>query len=405
MKALISERFQAGIIDHELPGYITANEEWKEPGGNILGFGRKPPENKEDDSYQGIHAAYVLAIGDEAVGLTSELIDSLGNITSNENSRRLLLCNPTNPASYVGTLFKDQTKSWTFFTISVFDSPNFTGNPDGLTQKALDNLVGPSYVEDKKAEYGEGSARYKARVLGEFAWDLSDVLITPEDFAIGIDTEIIPVSDSPVYLGVDIARFGKDLSVIYVNRGGQIRLHKSFDQNSLVELANEVHRAALELGASEVRYDVQGVGQGFEELLMQLEPRPYKMIGLAGSASSPDRRQWYNARAFWWDSFRKNLRAGKYDLDPGDERLADELIMVEYKFAPSGGLLIESKDDMKKKGRKSPDFADAAVYSAADVEEMLNPEPKKQTVLESPDQALDDMPAYLSLLVQGWGTM
>lgn len=405
MKALISERFAAGLIDHELPGYITANEEWKEPGGNILGFGRKPPENKEDDSYQGIHAAYVLAIGDEGVGLTSELIDSLGNITSNENSRRLLMCNPTNPASYLGNLFKEQVKSWAFFTISVFDSPNFTGNPDGLTEEALAELVGPSYVEDKKAEYGEGSARYKARVLGEFAWDLGDTLITPEDVAIGLDTDIVPVSDSPIYLGVDVARFGKDKSAIYVNRGGQIRFHKSFDQNSLSQLANEVHKAALDLGAHEVRYDVQGVGQGFEELLMQMEPRSYKMIGLAGSAASPDRRQWYNARAFWWDTFRKNLKLGKYDLDPADDRLSDELIMVGYKFAPTGGLLIESKDEMRKRGMKSPDFADAAIYSAADVDSMLNVEPTKKTAYEDPNMMLEDLPAYLNLLVQGWGTM
>lgn len=338
-------------------------------------------------------------------GLSAEMIDALSNITSNEGSRRLLIGNPTNPSSHFAKIFKEDTGAWNLISISVLDSPHFTDEKERTPQAVLDVLTGPQYVEDKKKEYGENSARYKARVLGEFAWDLGDTLISPEDVAIGVDTEIIPVSDTPVYLGVDVARFGKDKSVIYVNQGGKIRFHKSFDQNSLVELSGEVHRAALALGAHEVRYDVQGVGQGFEELLMQQEPRPYKMVGLAGSAASPDRRQWHNARAFWWDSFRKGLRQGLYDIDPEDDRLFDELVMVGYKFSNLGGLVIESKDAMRKRGMKSPDFADAAIYSAADVEEMLNPEPKKQTMLESPDQALDDMPAYLSLLVQGWSTM
>lgn len=402
LMALIKQRHKEGLIDHELPGYITADNQWKEDGGNILGFGRKPPENKEDDSFQGLHDAYVLAVGDEAVGLTKELIDSLGNITSNEGSRRILICNPTNPASYLGQLFKAQVETWKFHTISVFDSPNFTGNPDGLSPEALAGLVGPSFVRDKKAEYGENSARYKARVMGEFAWDLGDTLIQPEDIAVAYDTEIEPDSESLLTLGVDIARFGKDKSCIYLNEGGRLRMLNSYDQNSLVELAAAVHKAALDNGVHEVRYDYQGVGQGFEELLMQHEPRPYKMIGMISSNPSPDRHQWANARAWWWDSFRKMCKNGEVDIDPTDERLTDELLSVEYKFSPLGGLLIESKDEMRKKGRKSPDFADAAVYASVDLDEALNPQANKaQQVFEDADSVLGDHSfSYLGLLVQ-----
>lgn len=401
---IIENRYKEGLIDHVLPGTINTLNEWKDATGKPIGFGRKPPDNKEDSGMSGIHG-HVLALGDEACGLSAEMIDALSNITSNEGSRRLLIGNPTNPSSHFAKIFKEDTGAWNLISISVLDSPHFTDEKERTPQAVLDVLTGPQYVEDKKKEYGENSARYKARVLGEFAWDLGDTLISPEDVAIGVDTEIIPVSDTPVYLGVDVARFGKDKSVIYVNQGGKIRFHKSFDQNSLVDLSAEVHRAALALGANEVRYDVQGVGQGFEELLMQQEPRPYKMVGLAGSAASPDRRQWYNARAYWWDSFRKGLRQGLYDIDPEDDRLFDELVMVGYKFSTLGGLVIESKDDMRKRGMKSPDFADAAIYSAANVDDMLNPEPRKQTSFEDPTEVVDEMPAYLGLLVQGWGTM
>lgn len=403
-KNAISERYRDGLIDHELPGYITADNEWKEDNGQILGIGRKPPDNLADSSFQGVHRRYVLAIGDEGVGLSLEMIDALGNITNNPDSRRVLICNPTNPASTLGKIFKNQGYGvWKLHTISALDSPNFKPDKEGLPAEMLKDLVDQGYLERKKAEYGENSARFKARVLGEFAWDLGDTLITPEDLAVAHDTEIHPLEADSVKLGVDIARYGADRSTIYVNTGGRVRLYKYFDENSLVQLANEVHNAAIDFGASEVRYDLQGVGQGFEELLFQLEPRPYKMIGLSGSSASPDRRQWYNARAYWWDRVRRQLREGELDVDPLDENLNDELVMVEYKFAPSGGLLLESKDEMRKRGVKSPDFADAFVYASVDLDDMLNPEPKKQTTYEDAETVIgDDAPHYLGLLVQGW---
>lgn len=403
LKSLVDTRYKEGLVDHKLPGYITSDNQWKEDGGVILGFGRKPPDNKEDDSFQGLHDGYVLAIGDEAVGLSESMIDALGNITSNENSRRVLIANPTNPGSYLGKLFREKVENWEYHTISVLDSPNFKEGGEGLDPEALEKLVGPQYVADKKKEYGETSARFKARVLGEFAWDLGDTLITPEIIATATDAEITPDSESLITLGVDVARFGKDLSVIYLNQGGRLRMLKSFDYNTLTELVAFVHKAALDNGVHEVRYDVSGVGQGFEDLMWLEEVRPYKMIGMNASGASPDRRQWHNARAWWWDSVRKMLRDGEVDIDGSDERLVDELMSVQYKFnAQSGGLLIESKDDMKKRGMKSPDFADAAIYACFDVNKVQEDVKPPTKIHEAPEDILDSMPSYLNLLVQSW---
>ena len=102
-KSLIERRYDAGDIDHKLPGYITSLNEWKSDDGTMMGFGRRPPENKEESSVQGVHAPYVLAVGDEACGLSAEIIDALSNITSNANSRRILIGNPTNPGDRKST--------------------------------------------------------------------------------------------------------------------------------------------------------------------------------------------------------------------------------------------------------------------------------------------------------------
>src|SRR5690606_17478484 len=76
--SIIEKRYNEGLIDHKLPGKInsdTRNPQWQGDNGQLIGFGRKPPENKQDDAFQGIHDEYVLAVGDEAVGLPPELID------------------------------------------------------------------------------------------------------------------------------------------------------------------------------------------------------------------------------------------------------------------------------------------------------------------------------------------
>ena len=64
---LAKQRYEDGIVDHPLPGYITGDNKWKLPDGTLLGQGRKPPDNKSDVAFQGQHARYLLAIGDEAV--------------------------------------------------------------------------------------------------------------------------------------------------------------------------------------------------------------------------------------------------------------------------------------------------------------------------------------------------
>lgn len=401
--ALAAKRHKEGKIDHPLPGYITADNEWKMAGGVKLGFGRKPPDNKTDDSFQGVHGN-VLAIGDEAVGLTEDMIDALGNITSNEASRRILIANPTNPGSHFATFFKED-KGWSLHTISVLDSPLFTG--EEVNEAAREFLVGPSYVEQKKKEYGEDSPRFKARVLGEFAWDLGDTLIKPEDIAKAVDTEREVWTDTPVILGVDIARFGADKSVIYKNENGVLRFVYSWEHTATNASAEIVHRFAIETNATEVRIDGNGIGGGvIDNIVDKLDPR-YTVISMNSNGISPDRHQWHNARAWWWDTFRSDLRSGNIDLDPTDEnheRVTDELQSVEYKFnQQSGGLVIESKDDMKKRGQKSPDFADAAIYASADMEYLLSIQAEPGDRLRA-DPAeflagiLEDVPGYLALM-------
>lgn len=383
----VAQRYEEGLIDHKLPGYITAQHEWKNHDGVLMGFGRKPPDQKTDDAFQGIHAQEgVLAIGDEAVGLTEEMVDALGNITSNASSRRFLICNPTNPASYVGRLFKSKPSNWTFHTISVFDSPNFTG--EEIPEEARHALTDESYVNSKREEYGEGTPRWMSRVLGEFAWDMGYTLIRPEDVAKGLDCEIDPrAGDYPV-LGVDVSRSkAGDKNTVYLFKGGYLRLIDSWNEPNSVVTARRINQLALENRAVEVRIDGVGLGGPIADYVRDVQYEDaktgaYDVIEILGGDPSPDKKRWYNMRAWMYWSFQDRLSKSMIDLDPSDQDLQDELMSVEIKKKVAGldTLLLESKEEMRKRGVHSPDHADAAMYASIDISAWTGNEYNKMNV-------------------------
>lgn len=422
------DRYNRKLVDHFLPGRMGEDDTWKvERGGRLttVAKGRKPPDNKAGDAFQGLHATYVLAIGDEATGLTNEIIDGLGNITTNNTSRRVLICNPTNPHSAVGKIFLEPTGAWNLIHVSVFDLPTFHGGslckcPEhkgmkpglGYLKQTLADLSTPKFAEDKKRDFGEDSARYKSRILGQWAFEEGATLFTDYDMAAASNAVVWPDFDSYPVLGVDIARFGDDSTFVYRAdrgvvmdvdeddkskttpkldengnqiRGKIIRLEESwkdapfvnrthYDKNGqpyVVEgTANRVHAIAMAIGAREVRVDASGLGQGVLDPLYELcaeSGYTYEIVEVLGGARSPDRRAWLNLRAYQMDTLRSNMAKGIIDLDSKDSQLFEEMSGILYEFADGasgGGLKIESKESMKRHGRKSPDAVDALWYAA-----------------------------------------
>jgi hypothetical protein len=448
-----------GLPDRPMPGIITQDNRWKDDMGNLIAQGRKPPDHNED-SFQGIHAQYVLAIGDEACGLNINMIDSLANITSNAKSRRLLIANPTNPRSRLGQIFSNEPdendviigQAWSQHHISVMDSPNFHGGGKcidgcllraehdlqpfglGLDQQALESLTDQSYVDEKILEYGLGSARFKARVLGEFAYDAGDNLFEDFDIAKARDAVCFVSYDSPLtrtVLGVDVAR-SKHGDTTYVYRftnglmhdwqetvdaegakdyvigavggtvGGELRfvakyrgvpLTDRYEENGdfTVGQAKLIHQWAVDLNATEVRVDSGGLGIGLVDGLRLYARGKYRVIEMQGGAPTPDGRQWINNRAYQFAQMRDRFRAGIIDIDPTDKILIQQLEDILGEFVdPHGALKIESKDSMKKRGVKSPDAADAGWYACANLTHLDGPK-DGDIVSKTPEQIMNEL--------------
>ena len=412
-----------GLPDHCLPGYVTSQATWKSDDGLELGMGRTPPRGREGDAFQGIHGG-VMAIADEAVGVSSDMIDTLRNNTTADDDRILMIANPTNPASEMGQIWNDPVKStaWNRITISVLESPHFTDEGKRLPDQVMKYLTNSQYVEDKKVEYGEDSANYQARVLGKWALDTGFILFPDDVIQAGMETTVIPDSTDEIHVGFDVARSEKgDWSYLYTaqegwvyethewrvdpesltgdynwveldkprkteRRGLKLRfldrwrglpffpIHNSEGKRTVSVAANEkVHAHMLELGATQLRIDADGMGALMHDAMVDISNDEYHIIRMkGGDTNTPDRNAWYNHRSYWYTMFADKMKRGEIDVEEdGDEHpLTQQLSAIEYKFAAgtAESILILSKKELRKNGLKSPDAADSATYTVADVD-------------------------------------
>lgn len=366
---------QLGIIwgyvkDHhtngKLFGRITMENDWYSDTNVHRAYGRKPADNNAH-AFQGVHRRQgVLAVVDEGCGVPETIFTAVDAITTGRHDAALVIGNPDDIDTPFGRIWSQDMTSWHKITISSLDSPNVTG--EDFPEEASGGLVTPEWIEERKREWGEDSARYRSKVLGEFTEDgTGNKLFTQLALARAIGNDLLPSDESRPVLGVDVARFGGDYTTVYSYQEGQLRLVDKWQKADTVESSKKIHEWAIRLAVTEVRVDSIGIGAGVYDQLKVLADNEYHIIGMAGNGESPDINKWANSRAYWFDTLREKMFTHRIDMEYEDFTLKSELEGIQYKFSKRGGIQIESKDEMRKRGVKSPDFADAAAYACADL--------------------------------------
>jgi hypothetical protein len=384
----------AAVNGLHLPGRITETLAWKldrEEGSEFLVFGKRPSDRDIVSSFQGTRKLRTMVFLDEAGGLPAEMFTAAEAVATGADSRILAIGNPDRRGTEFHKIFTDPriSQDWDLHTISAFDLPTFTGElvyPEEEKQEALlGGLTSVEWVEHKQRAWGLDSARYKAKVLGEFPDEADNTFFSQEVIDRAVECEIEEDESVKPILGVDVARFGSDENRMYINRGGRVRLYNDGTEDSgawsktdLITTARKVHAAAQRVGARLVNVDVNGVGGGVVDALLTLDEfrdAVYDVGAIAGSNSSPDNLRWFNARAWHYDTLRELMSEGKVDLDYEDTDLREQLVSQTYKFSAKGAVQITSKDDMRKTGLHSPDALDAAILSVIDFKDIEGPTP------------------------------
>jgi hypothetical protein len=340
-----------------LPGEMNQTE-WL-IDGDLVALGRKPSDY-DDAAFQGIHARFVLVILDEASGIAQSLWTAAETLIANEGSRLLAIGNPDDPTSPFAKACRPNS-GWNVIGISAFDTPNFTDEDVPASLRPL--LVSRTWVKERRARWGEGSALWTAKVLGEFP-DRSDDSLIPLSWVERARERTLP-ADGEATLGVDVARRGSSETVIVVRRGGVARCVHARVGDDTMRTTGEVIRALRTHGARTAKVDDVGVGGGVVD---RLREQKQPAVGLNGAQRPRDRQRFANARAEWYWGLRERFEHGEIDIDPDDEVLAEQLCSIRYGVDSPGRIQIESKDEMRARGMASPDRADALALAFADVE-------------------------------------
>jgi hypothetical protein len=340
---------------------VMNETEWK-ISGRLVAFGRKPADY-DPDAFQGIHARYVLVILDEAGGVPELLWNAAETLMANEGSRILAIGNPDDPISHFAEVSKPGS-GWHTIRVDGFDSPNFTGEevPAGVGEL----LLSPTWVEERRRSWGEDSPPFISKVRGEFPADSDDVLIPLSWIRNAQDRYeafLAEDADEPVLLGVDIARYGSDETVIVARRGRAARIVARYRKQDTMATTGRIVRAIEDLGARQAFVDEVGIGAGVVDRLKEQQKR---VKGLNAGRGARASKKYANARAEWCWRLRDAFEQGEIALDPEADELAGQLAGIRYTFDSQGRFLIESKEDMRARGVASPDMADALMLAFAE---------------------------------------
>jgi hypothetical protein len=179
-------------------------------------------------------------------------------------------------------------------------------------------------------------------------------------------------------MGVDVARFGDDRTVLLVRKEAveEIRVFRGIDTMQTAARAGEM---AMECKPDAIFVDGVGVGGGVVDRLRALG---FRVVDVNAGGRPEAAERYRNKRAEMWGRCREWLRDKgciPRDLVHGNE-LADDLIAPQYEFDAQNRLLLESKEDMKKRGLPSPDIGDALALTFA---EMIAPPEMRQVLWQT----------------------
>lgn len=314
--------------------HVDFPEEW---------FAAARTATKENpDALQGIHAEYVLRIIDEASGVPEPIFEVSDGAHGSIETKEIMCANPTR---LEGTFFRSHHRDKDHYKV--------------LTWSCLDSPIAPArYITRMERKYGKDSNIYRVRVLGKFPLADGDSFVPyhlVEDARI---RELVPQAHLPVVFGVDVARFGDDSTVIAIRQGDEFKPYHVLRGKSTMEVAGYIVSLANEHKPAQIFVDVLNMGAGVVD---RLEEQGLPVIGInVTETPAYSTNRYRRLRDELWGNMRTWLEARRGKLwDNNDDDLLGQLTTPKYTMTSNGLIVIESKDDMKRRGFDSPDIADA----------------------------------------------
>jgi len=302
-----------------------------------------------------------LFIVDESSGFDDALWKAIrGNLLGGAHA--VATGNPTRTSGWFFDYFTTKKGEANCLRISSRETPNYIEG-----RKVIPGLAERHAVDKLIREYGEGSAEVQIRVDGMHATSGTNAVVGMGALERAVSTwshSLWASATGALALGVDVARFGDDDSVIQPVRGlvaGPSVVRHGFDTVEVTNAVLQVVRTERRwMGNAQERpvvvVDVSGLGAGvYDQLCRYAGEVDARAADSAANANEADKH--HRLRDELWWNVRTWLAEGG-SLPPDDLR-DQELLAPTYSFDGQGRTVVESKDDIKRRLKRSPDRADA----------------------------------------------
>lgn len=298
-------------------------------------------ENSE--SFAGLHAAdsTPFYIFDEASGVPDEIWSvAEGGLTDGEPHFHAF-GNPTRSSGrFHQNTFGRQRHRW------------ITREIDSRSVAITNKELIQTWIDD----YGVDSDFVRVRVLGKPPRQSSMQFIGSDVADMGQTAQVFHDQGAALTMGIDVARFGDDQSVISFKRGSDARSIEWIKVRGLdtMQLSGLAIEKIEQYKPDHVFIDGVGVGGGVVDYIRKAG---YLVTEVNAGGRPQDEKRYKNRRAEMWDRMKTWLQQG--GCIPADDELHQDLVGVEYGYDLQQRLQLERKEDMKRRGLASPDCADS----------------------------------------------
>lgn len=293
----------------------------------------------------------MLALIDESGAIPATVLRAAEQALSNCTFGKIVQAG--NPLSLEGMLYAAATQLAHLWTII-----RITGDPEDPNRSPR---IDREWAQRQIDTYGRDNPWVMSYILGQFPPSSLNSLLGPEEVLAAMQRDL-PASAydwAQPRLGVDVARYGDDRTVIFPRQGKRafnpLVMRHGRDTSVSTDIATKVMAQRLAYKTSATIMDATGGWAAGASDVLRAGDRDHPPVNVQFHAPGLDPR-YKNRRAEMWFAMTEWIKAGGWL--PNLPELIAELSSPTYTFV-NGKFQLEKKEQIKARLGRSPDLADA----------------------------------------------